>query len=76
MNTSAQNNIQILSKGETVGWSSDTLFTQNAARNALRFHRSLPGYQETELRSLSSAAKKYGVKAIYVKDEPELFTRY
>lgn len=73
MNTSAENSIQILSNGKAVGWSSDTLFTQNAARNALRFHRSLPGYRETELKSLSSAAQKYGVKAIYVKDESTRF---
>ena len=48
-------------------------FTQAAARNAQRFHRSLPGYRETPLVSLSCAAQHYGVDSILVKDESRRF---
>ena len=48
-------------------------FDQEAAENALRFHRSLPMYEETRLVSLRTAADKLGVKAIYLKDESTRF---
>ena len=63
----------ILIKDETAGWTGDALFTDEAAESAVRFHKSLPVYRETELKPLSSAAEKYGVKAILVKDESERF---
>ena len=48
-------------------------FTQAAADDAMRFHRSLPGYSGSELVSLDAAAAKYGVRGIYVKDESSRF---
>ena len=44
-------------------------FTEKEARNALRFHRSLPCYRETPLVSLACAAEKYGIGSVFVKDE-------
>lgn len=48
-------------------------FDAAAAENALRFHKSLPGYQQTELVSLEGAAKAAGVKEILLKDESARF---
>ncbi len=48
-------------------------FNQEAAENALRFHRSLPMYERTRLVSLRAAADRLGVKAIYLKDESTRF---
>ena len=48
-------------------------FDRDAADNALRFHRSLPMYEETKLVSLRTAAEGLGVKAIYLKDESTRF---
>ena len=45
------------------------LFSEDQAWEALRFHRSLPFYRETPLRSLHCAAEKYGVDSVLVKDE-------
>lgn len=45
------------------------LFSENKAGETLRFHRSLPFYGETPLRSLHCTAEKYGVDSILVKDE-------
>lgn len=73
MNKVTYDHIQILAKENAPKQTSNTLFTQNKAYYALRFHRSLPAYKETELKSLSSAAGKYGVRAIYVKDESSRF---
>lgn len=67
------NNIRILKNKYTVNGYKDSLFTRNEAENAIRFHRSLPYYNETSLKSLSSAAEKYGVGAILVKDESTRF---
>ena len=50
-----------------------TPFSEAAAQDALRFHRSLPMYRETPLVSLSCAAEQYGVAAICVKDESARF---
>ena len=44
-------------------------YDEEAAQNALRFHRTLPAYQETPLVSLSCAAELYRVRSIFVKDE-------
>lgn len=48
-------------------------FNQKAAEDALRFHRSLPMYEETKLVSLRTAAEELGVKSIYLKDESTRF---
>ncbi|MBQ6366254.1 MAG: diaminopropionate ammonia-lyase [Oscillospiraceae bacterium] len=48
-------------------------FDQEAAENALRFHRSLPMYEKTKLVSLRTAAEELGVKAIHLKDESTRF---
>ena len=48
-------------------------FDQEAAENALRFHRSMPMYEKTRLVSLRTAADELGVKAIYLKDESTRF---
>ena len=53
--------------------SSGEAFTEVEAMNALRFHRSLPGYAETALVSLSCAAEQYAVDSIFVKDESSRF---
>ncbi len=66
-------NIRILVNEQPAGWRSDRMLTQDAARDVLRFHRSLPGYGRTELVPLSAAAGKYGVKGIFVKDESSRF---
>ena len=44
-------------------------YSEEAAQNALRFHRTIPFYQETPLISLQCAAQRYKVDAIFVKDE-------
>ena len=50
--------------------SPDSLFcSEEAAQNALRFHRTIPSYQETPLVSLQCAAQRYKVDSIFVKDE-------
>ncbi|MBR6703806.1 MAG: diaminopropionate ammonia-lyase [Lachnospiraceae bacterium] len=48
-------------------------FSEEAAQDALRFHRTLPGYRETPLLSLSAAAARCGVDEIFVKDESGRF---
>ena len=48
-------------------------FNRRAAEHALRFHSSLPMYERTRLISLSAAAEKLGVGAIYIKDESTRF---
>ena len=67
------NRIQILKQENKVGWYNDSVFNRSTAENALRFHKSLTAYRETELKQLSNAAKKYGVKDILVKDESTRF---
>ncbi len=49
------------------------LFTERDAKNALRFHRSLPDYRETPLVSLACTAERYGIGSIFVKDESARF---
>ena len=48
-------------------------FSEEKAKHVLRFHQSLPAYHETPLVSLQSTADRYGVKAIFVKDEASRF---
>ena len=48
-------------------------FDAKAAENALRFHRTLPGYAMTELVSLDGMAKELGVKKVLIKDESPRF---
>ena len=44
-------------------------YSEEAAQNALRFHRTIPAYEETPLVSLQCAAKRYNVDSVFVKDE-------
>lgn len=48
-------------------------FSAFAAEQARRFHKTIPGYRETPLVSLSCAAGEYGVDSIFVKDESQRF---
>ena len=48
-------------------------FTESEAKNAIRFHRSVPGYYPTPLISLQCTATKHQVRAILVKDEAPRF---
>ena len=64
-------NTAVLSTG--IKGSPGSPFDRKAAENALRFHRSLPLYEETKLVSLQTAARELGVKAIYLKDESTRF---
>lgn len=48
-------------------------FSAFAAEQARRFHKTIPGYRETPLVSLSCAAGEYGIDSIFVKDESQRF---
>lgn len=48
-------------------------FTLERAREALSFHRTVPGYAPTPLRSLPGLAEKLGVRGFWVKDESSRF---
>jgi diaminopropionate ammonia-lyase len=48
-------------------------FTDAHARQALRFHRTLPGYQPTGLVNLSQLAHRQNIANILVKDESTRF---
>ena len=65
--------ITVHAKDGPAAWHSDEMFTEETAEKVLRFHRSMPFYKETELKMLSAAAEKYGVRAICVKDESTRF---
>ena len=65
-------NIQVLAKERPV-LPGEGMFTEQTAEKVLRFHRSMPQYRETQLKFLSAAAEKYGVRAICVKDESARF---
>ena len=58
---------------EPVNNSESLLFSEKQADQALRFHRSIPSYHETDLISLQEAAKQNRVKAIFAKDESTRF---
>ena len=57
----------------TVPLSGGLPFTEADAKNAVRFHRSIPGYCETPLVSLPCAAAQHRVRSILVKDESHRF---
>jgi diaminopropionate ammonia-lyase len=46
-------------------------FGGRASRQPLAFHRRLPGYRPTPLRSAPTAARRLGVDRVWVKDESE-----
>ena len=48
-------------------------FTEATARQVLRFHRTIPGYQPTRLVRLRALARRWGVGEILVKDESTRF---
>lgn len=48
-------------------------FTVNEARKALKFHQSIPEYQETPLYVLNELAKQSGIKKLWIKDESVRF---
>ncbi|MDR3146289.1 MAG: diaminopropionate ammonia-lyase [Treponema sp.] len=45
------------------------LMTLEEMEKAHRFHRSIPGYEETPLVNLSRLAAYFGIKGIFIKDE-------
>ena len=49
----------------------DELFNINQARTARAFHRQMPGYKMTPLRSLPHLAQMLGLGGIYIKDEAQ-----
>ena len=49
----------------------DELFNIQQARTARAFHRQMPGYKMTPLRSLPHLAQMLGLGGIYVKDEAQ-----
>ncbi len=49
-------------------------FTEAGAYSPGRFHKQIDGYEKTPLVSLGHLAEKWGVKAIYVKDESGRFS--
>lgn len=51
----------------------DGLFTPERSEKTLAFHRSLPGYAETPLVFLNSAAERLGIGSLAVKDESPRF---
>lgn len=63
----------IINGNRKTGRLSNNPFGAEAAQDALRFHRSLPSYKVSELISLDSAADKYGIRSIYIKDESSRF---
>lgn len=60
-------------RAKTVKTSSavERLFPPGIARQALCFHRQMPGYARTPLKSLSRLADQLGVGGIWVKDESQ-----
>ncbi|WP_372679557.1 diaminopropionate ammonia-lyase [Desulfosarcina sp.] len=55
------------------GHRKSTDFNDASARQALRFHRTIPGYQPTRLVRLPNLARRWGVGEILVKDESTRF---
>ena len=49
----------------------DELFNIKYARIARSFHRQIPGYKMTSLKSLANLAHMIGLEGIYIKDESE-----
>lgn len=48
-------------------------FTQESLSEVLKFHESMPGYQQTPLHSLNGLSTHLGVNSILVKDESKRF---
>ena len=48
-------------------------YTEERAQKTLRFHKSLPSYAPSGLKSLPALAEKLGLGGIYVKDESARF---
>jgi diaminopropionate ammonia-lyase len=48
-------------------------FSEATARQVLRFHRTIPGYQPTRLVRLPALARRWGIGEILVKDESTRF---
>lgn len=69
----AKDNVLAPAEAEAVARNCKGLYSQAAADEVRSFHRGVPGYDETKLVSLSSAAAKHGVRGIYVKDESTRF---
>lgn len=65
-------NMTILT-ADTEGAFPGSAFDEKAADNALRFHRSIPAYEMTDLKRLDTAARECGVKSILIKDESTRF---
>jgi len=53
--------------------SCEVVFSTDRAKEAIRFHRSLPDYFETELVELKGLAGTLGVRGIFAKDESTRF---
>ena len=51
---------------------SKEMFPVETSRIARKFHRQIPGYQMSPLRSLPNLAQKFGVGGIWVKDAGQL----
>jgi hypothetical protein len=50
-------------------WTSWSSHQNPSTEQVHKFHRSLPGYEQTPLRKLEELAQDIGVRAIYLKDE-------
>jgi len=55
---------------EWASWSSTPV---PSTEQVPKFHRSLPGYEQTPLRNLDNLAQEIGVRAVYLKDEGNRF---
>ncbi|MFS8293733.1 diaminopropionate ammonia-lyase [Enterobacter hormaechei] len=62
-----------MQKNRFYSGSASPLFNASAAREAMEFHRQIPGYHPTPLVSLSKLAARLGVKAVLIKDESKRF---
>ena len=63
-----QNTWKTAGQGVNVDW-----LSPDVAQKAMAFHRQVPGYAPTPLKSLPELAEKCGVKALMVKDESPRF---
>lgn len=59
----------IIHKGSKDLTEAKKMFSVSVAREARKFHRQIPDYKSTPLRSLPGLAKMIGVGGIYIKDE-------
>ena len=63
-----QNTWKTAGQGVNVDW-----LSPDVAQKVMAFHRQVPGYAPTPLKSLPELAEKCGVKALMVKDESPRF---